>query len=117
MFRFEQLDIWKIAVDYAKDCYKIADSFPKKENFALADQLRRASISISNNIAEGSAFSTAKFRNYLDISIGSTLETVNIINFAIEADYLDKNRKAKFYEEAEKIIRKIRSFKNSLSDK
>ncbi len=116
MFRFENLEIWKLAISYAKDCYEIAASFPSNERFALADQLRRAAISISNNIAEGSATSSARFRSYLDISIGSTLETVNIIFFACEQKYIDAERKEKMYEMAEKLIRKTRSFRKSLND-
>jgi four helix bundle protein len=115
MFRFEELEIWKLSQDYAGDCYGLVNNFPKEEKYALADQLRRAAVSISNNIAEGSAFSDTKFKSYLDISIGSTLETVNIISFAIKIGYLAESDKDELYEKAEKLIRKIRSFKNYLN--
>ena len=82
MFRFEELEIWKSAVEYGKNCYKIAELFPKHELFSLSDQLRRAGISISNNIAEGSVGSALTFKKYLNIAIGSILETVNILNFS-----------------------------------
>ncbi len=110
------MEIWKLAIDYAKDCYALVSKFPSTERFALADQLRRASISISCNIVEGSATSFARFRSYLDISIGSALETVNILFFACEQGYLEKRIKDDMYEKCEKLIRKIRSFKNSLND-
>ena len=115
MFRFENLEIWKLAVNYAKECYSLANKFPQKEQFSLSDQLRRAAISISNNIAEGSAFSNVKFKNFLDISIGSALETVNILLFAIEIGYIEKQKKEILYEDADKLIRKIRSFKSYLN--
>ena len=54
MFRFEQLEIWRLSVNYAKLCYEATKTFPKEEQFGLANQLRRAAVSISNNIAEGS---------------------------------------------------------------
>jgi four helix bundle protein len=114
MFRFENLEVWRLAVDYGKDCYKIAADFPRHEIFSLSDQLRRAAISISNNITEGSVGSSANFKKYIYIAIGSTLETVNILNFAYEIKYIDLSIKNKMYEEAEKIIRKLRSFSNSL---
>ncbi len=114
MFRFEELEIWKLAIEYAKDCYKIANDFPTKETYSLADQLRRASVSVSNNIAEGSAFGDVKFRSYLDITIGSTLETINIISFAVAIGYIKAEKQNLMYGEAEKLIRKVRSFKNSL---
>ncbi len=114
MFRFEQLEIWRLAVDYAKDCYRIADNFPKYETYALGDQLRRATISISNNIAEGSVGSVANFKKYLNVAIASTLETVNILNFAYEIKYLKLKDKEEMYEKAERLIRKIRNFSKSL---
>lgn len=114
MFRFEQLEIWRLAVDYAKDCYRIADGFPKHETYALGDQLTRAGISISNNIAEGSVGSVSNFKKYLNTAIASTLETVNILNFAYEIKYIKLETKEKMYEEAEKLIRKIRNFSRSL---
>lgn len=115
MFRFEGLEIWKLAIEYGNKCYDIAETFPRKEMFALADQLRRAAVSISNNIAEGSGASTAKdFRSFLDVSIKSTLETVNILYFAKIRKYITEEKRLTLYEEAEKVIRKIRAFKKTL---
>ena len=114
MFRFEQLEIWRLAVDYGKDCYKIAGLFPKHETFALGDQLRRAAISVSNNVAEGSVGSTLTFKRYVTIAIASVLETVNILNFAYEVDYVKSPIREEMYEKAEKLIRKLRNFSKSL---
>jgi len=114
MFRFEELEIWRLAVDYAKDCYNIADKFPKHD-FGLKDQLRRAGISISNNIAEGSVGSSLNFKKYVNIAIGSTLESINIINFAFEIKYITEEVKSEMYAKGEKIIRKARSFSRSLN--
>lgn len=105
-----------MAVEHGKDCYRISRSFPKSEMFALTDQLKRAAVSISNNVAEGSVGSKANFIKYIMIAIGSTLETVNILNFAAEIGYIDQNFKLEMYEKAEKLIRKLRSFQNSLND-
>jgi len=115
MFRFEQLEIWRLAVDYGKICYKIAYDFPEHEKYSLSDQLRRAGTSISNNIAEGSVGSNTNFKKYLNIAIASTMETVNILNFAYEIKYIKLETKERMYEEAEKLIRKIRSFSKSLN--
>lgn len=113
MFRFENLEIWGLAVAYGKNCYTLANIFPKYEQYSLADQLRRAGLSISNNIAEGSVGSSANFKKYLNTAIASALETVNIINFAFEVGYIKKEQRDNMYEEAEKLIRKMRSFANS----
>jgi len=114
VFRFEQLEIWQLAVDYGKECYKIACKFPKYETFSLADQLRRAGISISNNIAEGSVGSPATFKKYINTAIGSILETVNILSFAFEVQYIDLLTKKDMYEKAERLVRKLRTFSKSL---
>ncbi len=116
MFRFEELQIWRLAVDYGKDCYRIAGGFPKQELYALGDQLRRAGVSVSNNVAEGSVGSQLNFKKYLNIAIASTLETVNILTFASEIGYVKLDVKSEMYEKAEKLIRKIRNFSKSLND-
>jgi four helix bundle protein len=115
MFRFENLEIWELATNYANELYDIANKFPPEERFALSDQLRRAAVSISNNIAEGSGAATIKdFCSFLDISVKSSLETVNIINFAYLRKYLSVKQKEYFYQIAEILIKKIRAFKKSL---
>lgn len=116
MFRFEQLEIWRLAVDYGKDCYRVAHTFPKYD-FSLRDQLQRAGVSSSNNVAEGSVGTAATFGRYVIIAIASTLETLNIINFAFELGYIKSEVKMEMYEKAEKLIRKLRNFLKSLNDK
>lgn len=67
MFSYESLEIWKLSIKYAKAVYSITSKFPKSELYGLVSQLRRASISISANIAEGSGAVGLKDRlNYLD---------------------------------------------------
>lgn len=115
MFRFENLDIWKLAIEYGMDCYSVARKFPQYEHYALGDQLRRATVSISNNITEGSVGSVANFKKYLTTAIGSALETVNILHFAFKIGYIDEQVRADMYEKAEKLIRKIQAFSRTLT--
>lgn len=114
MFRFEELEIWKLALEYGQKLYKLSFQFPKEETFALADQLRRAAVSISNNIAEGSGGTAKDFSNFLNMAVKSTLETVNILYFARKQGYVKEDERKFLYQEAEKLIRKIRAFKMSL---
>lgn len=115
MFRFEQLDVWKLSIQYGKSVYKVAGTFPRNEVFGLTSQIKRASLSISSNIAEGSGSATVNdFRNFLDIAIKSTLETVSQLRFAKEMDYIDDVSLQDLYEEAERLIRKMRRLKESL---
>lgn len=115
MFTYESLEIWKLAITYARLIYKITDKFPRSEIYGLTNQLRRAAISISANIAEGSGSTSLKDKlNFLDIAIKSALETTSEIQIAFELNYLDEKNRNQLYEEAEKIIRKIRAFKKFL---
>ena len=71
-FRFESLEIWKLSLIYASHLYDVAQKFPIEERFALEDQLRRAAVSISNNIAEGSGSATDKnFRSKIFVCCGT----------------------------------------------
>jgi len=115
MFRFEELEIWKLSIVYVRGIYEIANGFPKIEQFALADQLRRASVSISNNIAEGSGGTKKDFSNFLSIAIKSTLETVNILYIARVQGYISEDQRKKYYLEAEKLIKMMRALKNVLN--
>lgn len=117
MFRFEELDIWKEAILYSKNIYKITEEFPKSEIFGLTSQLKRSAISISSNIAEGIGSITVKgFSNYLDIAIKSALESVSQILFAKEMGYVDQQTSEELYNEAEILIKRMHRFKRSLKE-
>lgn len=118
MFSYESLEIWQLAIIYAKKIYLITGSFPTTEQLGLISQLRRAAISVSANIAEGSGATTLKDKlKYLDIAIKSALETTSEIQLSLELGFIDNLTRNQLYEDAEKIIRKIRAFKKTLLDK
>jgi four helix bundle protein len=81
----------------------------------LADQLRRAAVSISNNIVEGSTGSKKNFSCYLERAIGSMLETVNIVHFAFLQNYITNEDRNMLYQKGEQLIIKIRSLKKTLT--
>lgn len=114
MFRFEGLEIWKDSIEYADKCYDVSKTFPKEETFSLADQLRRAAVSIPNNIAEGSAGTDKDFANFLNIALKSAMETVSILIFAERRGYIRKGIRVGLYGQAETLIRRVRAFKNTL---
>jgi four helix bundle protein len=79
----KDLEVWKNAIDFVVEIYKIVDKFPKNEEFGLKSQMKRASVSVSSNIAEGAARKSDKeFVQFLYISLGSLaeLETQLIIS-------------------------------------
>jgi len=78
MFSFERLDTWQKSIDFADLVYRITRAFPDDERFGLTSQTRRAAVSVSSNIAEGSArFSKADFARFLEIATGSLFEVVS----------------------------------------
>lgn len=115
MFSYESLEIWKNAIVYAKEIYRVTGKFPQSEIYGLVNQLRRAVVSISANIAEGSGATSKKDRfHYLDISIKSALEVTSELRIAFELEYINQETLDDLYKQAEIIIRKIRSFKKFL---
>ena len=114
-FRFEKLIIWKDAITYAKGVYSIADKLPSEEIYGLISQLKRAALSISSNIAEGSGSTTVNdFCHYLDIAIKSTIETVSQLLFAVEMGYTKESDIEELYDSAQILTKQIQAFKKSL---
>lgn len=115
MFRFETLDIWKLALEYCHKIFEIAKKFPSSAQFNLGAQIRDAVLSISNNIAEGSGSDTKQqFRNFLKYSVRSTYEVVSMLFIAKRNNYIDQASFDEFYNTAEVLVKKIRAFKNTL---
>ena len=75
MHRFKDLEIWKRSRVFSYKIYEVTSKFPDSERFGLTNQLRRASVSIPSNIAEGSSRNSNKdFSRFLEIAIGSAYE-------------------------------------------
>jgi four helix bundle protein len=81
-FDFEDLKVYQKSLDYVDFVYEITKEFPKEEIFSLANQFRRASVSICLNIAEGSGGSKAEFNQFLKISRRSIRECVAVIEIS-----------------------------------
>jgi four helix bundle protein len=78
LFSFEKLDVWKEAMELTKFIYSVTGKFPETEKFGLVTQLRRASVSVSSNLAEGSSRMTQKDKAYFTtMAYSSTMEVLN----------------------------------------
>lgn len=117
-FRFQNLDIWKEAIEMTDDLLDVADQVDRARKYRFAEQLRGAVMSVSNNIAEGSgSFSNKDFANFLNIARRSIFEVVNILTV------LERRRliNIEFYELNEEkldiLSRKITNFRKSLITK
>ena len=79
-FRFQEFDIWKKAIDIGNTLLDIADELEAKKLFRFSEQIRGASLSISNNIAEGAGSrSNQEFANFLNIAKRSAFENANMV--------------------------------------
>lgn len=114
-FRFEALDIWHMAKDYASKVYAVTGKFPRHEDYGLKSQMNKAVNSISLNIAEGSAKSSNKaFDYHLEISVGSTFEVVGASFLALERRYITEQEQRDLYNEGERLAKSINAFRNTL---
>lgn len=80
MFKFEKMIAWQKAVEFADHAFDVADRLPQRHQFSFGEQLRRAALGITNNLAEGSGRRTpGTRRTFYDSGKGSTYEVVSII--------------------------------------
>jgi four helix bundle protein len=72
---FHDLTVWQRAIDLTVCVYTLTQRFPREETYGLSSQLRRASVSVASNIAEGRGrLSRGEFRQFLGVALGSTFE-------------------------------------------
>ena len=92
-FRFQKLEVWKKARLLNKMIYDLTRSFPSQEVYGLTSQIRRSSISVSSNIAEGSGRnSDADFAHFLEIAYGSLMEVLSQLFLALDEHYITRSQ-------------------------
>lgn len=114
-FRFEELDIWKLGSEIGDDLFDIADMLADKKKFRFSEQLYGATMSITNNIAEGSgSFSDKDFANFLNISRRSVFECANILCILERRTYINQETKALNFGKLQILSKMITNFRKSL---
>lgn len=94
---FRNLNVYTQAKELVKQVYELLKKFPREEQFALSDQLRRAVISIPSNIAEGSGRNSQKDQaHFYTIAYGSLMETLSQLDVACDLGYLTQEEFSKF---------------------
>jgi len=90
MSDYKNLDVWGKSISLVLEAYKITNNFPKEERYALADQIKRAAVSIPSNIAEGASRNTRKeFIQFIYIALGSASELETQIIIAEKLGYIE----------------------------
>ena len=115
MHKFKELEIWKKSRLFCSEIYKITSNFPESEKFGLTNQLRRASVSIPSNIAEGSSRSSNKdFARFLQITLGSAYEIETQLLIAFDLKFINNEQLEKLSQNLESIIKMTSKFKSTL---
>ena len=114
-FKFEKLKVWQKSIELAGVVNTLTKTFPKEELFVLTAQIKRATDSISLNIAEGSTGqSNAEFKKFLTYAQRSDIEVVGCLYLAKSRDIIDQNSFSNIYHRCEEILVMINALKNSL---
>lgn len=112
-YSFEKLDVWKEAIQLAVSTYETTNNFPKEEKIGLMAQMRRSSVSISSNIAEGTSRLTSKDKaHFMTIAYSSTMELLNQAIISKELNFISEEQYKSIRIKAESITNKINSLRN-----
>jgi four helix bundle protein len=115
MFTFEKLDVWHKAIDFADQVYALARVFPENERFGLTNQMRRAAVSVSSNIAEGSSRGSKNdFARFIEIAAGSLFEVVSQACISKRQGFLSEAAFNELYAAAEEQSKMLSGLKKSL---
>lgn len=114
--RFRKLDIWIEAMNFIGAIYELSSLFPLDERFGLVSQLKRASVSIPLNIAEGSGSGTdLEFRRFLRISLRSVYEVMTILEIASNMKFADQDIIELRIKDADRLAAMISNFIKKLT--
>ena len=109
---FKNLKVWQKSVDLAVKVYQMTGIFPSEEKFGMTSQMRRSSVSIPSNVAEGSARNSSKaFTNCLDISLGESFELETQTIIANRVGLLDQKQFDDLNQDLDEIQKMIIGFK------
>ncbi|MDO9302704.1 MAG: four helix bundle protein, partial [Anaerolineales bacterium] len=117
-FKFEQLDVWKMSLEYSDLIYAVAERLPERERFNLQSQIIRAATSISLNIAEGSTGQSDPEQNrFLGLALRSLIETVACQRLISRRTYVTDIAVMNLLDvKAQELAKRIHAFRKSLKN-
>ena len=112
----KDLDVWKKSIEFVTEIYKITRDFPAEEKFGLSSQLRRASVSIPSNIAEGATRKgKTEFQQFLYIALASGAELETQLIIANNLEYISTKTKDSLINDLNSILRMIQGVIKSVT--
>jgi len=109
-FYFEKLDVWQESRLFIREVYEVSKSFPDEERFGMTSQVRRASMSIAANIAEGSSRKTDKDKaRFVNMAFSSAIEVLNYLIVSNDFGWIKEDEYLKLRSDIEKITNQLNS--------
>jgi four helix bundle protein len=114
VYSFEKLKVWQESIQLAIKTYKTTDLFPKEEKFGLTSQMRRCSVSVSSNLAEGTSRLTKKDKaHFMTIAYSSAIELLNQVIISKELKFISETSYLEIRKDIESVTNKINALRNS----
>ena len=111
-YSYKNLDVYKESKTLVKMVYWLLKKFPKEENYALCDQLRRAVISVPSNLAEGSGRTSAKDQaHFFEMAFGSLMEVDCQMDIARELEYVTREEQNTLEEQVRRVAAMLSGLK------
>ncbi|MCG8579976.1 MAG: four helix bundle protein [Bacteroidales bacterium] len=115
MKTFRELIVWQKSMDLVTEIYEETKAFPAEEKFGLTNQIRRASVSIPSNIAEGfGRKSDGDFARFVAIAMGSNYELQTQLEIASNVGFIEDRQLTLFIEKLEEIDKMLKGLKSKL---
>ena len=114
LYAFERLDVWQVSRAFVKEVYRLLVQFPDFEMYNLTNQIRRAAVSVSLNIAEGTSRNSLKEQSrFSEVAYGSLLEVYCSLLIAKDLGYIDENDLSGIAVRIQELSNKLNALKNS----
>lgn len=117
-FGYEKLLVWRKSEDFACEIYSATDAFPAAERFGLANQLRRAAVSVASNIAEGASRQSSKDQvRFVEIAYGSLMEVSCQLSIAARLKFISEESASVLRERCREISAMLTALRKSYLQK
>lgn len=114
IYSFEKLEVWQLSRKLTVEIFRLIKKFPKEEIYGLSSQLKRASLSVSSNIAEGSSRISGKDRAHFSVmAFSSLMEALNQLIIANDLDYLSEEELGTLRVKISELSNKLNALRNS----